>query len=724
MNAYISSNCGCMSLYFKENREYNHPFIGMFFVNDIEWVKFCKYFQKYLRVEPIFGEPRKDSTWAIQNKSPWYKHSEVKTPYPVMYLGDVEIHWIHETSKEVVMEKYNRRRERFLTQNPKTYFLWSSADLMNDHTEKEYYDMVTIFSKIDGSLFLTKNLEDTHIHPLSIKWVDEWSTYSDERNSSHIPIFHDTVDRTKIWVDELSKIKPSLIGDRNKTKIHGKSSIVMPVTVSSPGWHFFKSFGLKSWERFLDIVDVDGFYIVCPIDDIEEIKSTVSHVDIPWVFVPESKISFGIDNRDGWFKQQIFKLTIAAIVKTQYYLVVDSDLFLTRPFSTDDMFHGNKFKYNSEKWQCINTSDFSQNSKWWHASCGLLDYPEHTLFDKEELMSVTPEILVVDYVKTLISYLYGKHGPDWQRVLCEEKFTEFTIYWLWLLKNNLTFSYTTDGFPLWVHDRTHNVLDYDTASVGNITNAFTDTKSHFSVFQSYLKMSPEPYINTINNFLMSYDTVFLVASTVTSNMHQHYTSEDRFNQTLETCESIRTHYPNSIIVLVEGSKLSERHLDKFKELFDVVLDTYKETSMYTNSISVKNGNIGHGETKLLEVGATYILDTLMRKYKFKKMFKLGARYRLNCMFTKDDWPSDKFTFRSHYDESVNTNVFTSGLYSVPVNKLSAYINYLKTIQAQLSTKYRMVEQAYKEIIPSEDTYIIDTLGLEGNLSYDGAFFVK
>lgn len=195
---YISNNCSNISFYFKENREYDHPIIGALFVNDHEYVKFCKNFYYYIHKTPVFREPRKDSVWAIQNGSPWYKHKEIKEGYPVMYLEDIEIHWIHEDSIQSLLEKYERRIKRLAFDN--VYFLLSASDLCNDYKKEEYKKMVKTFLSIPKSLYLTRNNEDLYENPEAfkenrVKLIERWIGTDDSRNSSHILNIHTLGDR-------------------------------------------------------------------------------------------------------------------------------------------------------------------------------------------------------------------------------------------------------------------------------------------------------------------------------------------------------------------------------------------------------------------------------------------------------------------------------------------------------------------------------------------------
>ena len=91
---------------------YNNPFITSLIPNDADYLKLVNNFEKYIVLSGILGEAKKDSLFAIQNKNIYYIHHEIKTPYPVIYLGDIEIHYIHENNEEICLNKFNRRMER------------------------------------------------------------------------------------------------------------------------------------------------------------------------------------------------------------------------------------------------------------------------------------------------------------------------------------------------------------------------------------------------------------------------------------------------------------------------------------------------------------------------------------------------------------------------------------------------------------------------------------
>lgn len=219
--AFVTNNCGCLSFYFTLKIEYNHPFIGCLVVNDLQFIKLCQDFDRYMTIEPRFGIPNPTSVWASQaGNGGWYSHHEIQIPYPVMYLEDIEIHWIHETNSETVVDKYNRRRQRYLSFKPQPVFMWSDADLMNDH-EDTLEKIVGEFSSIKNSLYITgqKNIHTSK----RIIYNPLWENAPKGRDSSHIPLIHNIGDRVELYKQIV------LAGSSQSSTLS-----ISPITSSSP----------------------------------------------------------------------------------------------------------------------------------------------------------------------------------------------------------------------------------------------------------------------------------------------------------------------------------------------------------------------------------------------------------------------------------------------------------------------------------------------------------
>jgi len=214
MYTYISNNCASLTMFFTQDRQYDNPFIGCLFVNDADYVKFCRNFSYYTSLVPTFGDPRVDSVWARQNGSPWYKNEEIKPGYPVMYLDEIEIHWIHETDKSKLFDKYYRRLSRFLKNKPVPIFMFGYSELCNNHTEIELEKLVSEFVKIPTSIYLTNKKSDLKLENNlgKVVYIPRWEGIVEIRNSSHILNLHTLGDRLVDFRERIGEMEKNGVG--------------------------------------------------------------------------------------------------------------------------------------------------------------------------------------------------------------------------------------------------------------------------------------------------------------------------------------------------------------------------------------------------------------------------------------------------------------------------------------------------------------------------------
>jgi uncharacterized protein (DUF1919 family) len=91
-----------------------------------------------------------------------------------MFLGDIEIHWIHENNEKLLMQKYRERLKASLELEP--VFLWSDPEMFNIHPEKERCDLLKRFCNVPyKTLFLTKYRDEAYEGNTSrIVFIPEW----------------------------------------------------------------------------------------------------------------------------------------------------------------------------------------------------------------------------------------------------------------------------------------------------------------------------------------------------------------------------------------------------------------------------------------------------------------------------------------------------------------------------------------------------------------------
>ena len=216
-------------------------------------------------------------------------------------------------------------------------------------------------------------------------------------------------------------------------------TIVMPIKISAHSHdelHRFLYIQLRSLNKFLDRSSIYEFLIICKEQEMNIIqKALTEHPSpLPIRLISENRIVKEkiIPTMPGWYLQQLLKLGIAKeFVKTPLYLILDTDCFLTKPFSYKDLFYEGKILLDKEPW--------TNNPDWWLSAVKIIDDTPLTKVATQLTISATPQILVTDIVCELLDYLKNREPPlDWDEYLASRLFTEFSLYWLFLLKTNKT----------------------------------------------------------------------------------------------------------------------------------------------------------------------------------------------------------------------------------------------------------------------------------------------
>jgi hypothetical protein len=153
-----------------------------------------------------------------------------------------------------------------------------------------------------------------------------------------------------------------------------------------------------------------------------------------------------------------------------------------------------------------------------------------------------------------------------------------------------------------------------------------------------------------------------------TNQRSCFTKEERFQQTLQTIDSIRRLQDDSKIMLVECSLLTEQETATIQSKVDYFIQTYDDESI--RHACINSHKKGYGEVKKLQRACNYIMNNGIV---FRRLFKISARYFLNEWFQKDRYSVDLFTFKVYGAESGSTV-----LYSVPY---SLFMNYYSQLQS-------------------------------------------
>lgn len=159
---FVTNNCLGQSIYNTRKQLYDNPFIGSYIQDDDQFLKLCLNYEYYITCVPVFSKPLQPMD---TNYPPIPPGS-----YPVMFLDDIEIHWIHEKDSKHLLQKYQRRLQRSKSKIP--FFVWGDALLHRPHTDEEREQLIVQFNSIPNSVYFRK--ED----------ISEWKnkSFSDRNN--------------------------------------------------------------------------------------------------------------------------------------------------------------------------------------------------------------------------------------------------------------------------------------------------------------------------------------------------------------------------------------------------------------------------------------------------------------------------------------------------------------------------------------------------------------
>lgn len=155
---------------------------------------------------------------------------------------------------------------------------------------------------------------------------------------------------------------------------------------------------------------------------------------------------------------------------------------------------------------------------------------------------------------------------------------------------------------------------------------------------------------------MNYKFLFLVGSSLEhfdEKNYSRYSTEQRFYQTLDTIESIRTKVPNAYICLFECSHkpILNEYKKVLQEKVDLFLEFYEDEGLkiiYEN-LNANSSLFTFGKSLLETRGLLCALYYLKQNQSFtdvQRVFKLTGRYSLNEDFEIQDYESK--ILENHY----------------------------------------------------------------------------
>jgi len=266
--------------------------------------------------------------------------------------------------------------------------------------------------------------------------------------------------------------------------VDDKLSIVLPIKIRVHHQHSelerVQRLLLPSIQKFLALDDVHEFLIIAAPGDIEEVRKGVESFATPLrirVLADTDLVPRVEGMKSGWAKQQILKLAAANLVQTKHYLVFDADNLMVSPAGFEQLCPGGRARVTYEPYRI--------HSGWYRGSARVLRY-EIDFERDDSVLGVTPQILHTDICRKLQREIEIRNGKaPWECLLARYRgWSEYTLYWLYMLKHYDAAELYDDAVPLHRECIWHGA---DELTPEFIERLFDSGDVPFTVFQSRIR---------------------------------------------------------------------------------------------------------------------------------------------------------------------------------------------------------------------------------------------
>lgn len=209
-----------------------------------------------------------------------------------------------------------------------------------------------------------------------------------------------------------------------------------------------------------------------------------------------------------------------------------------------------------------------------------------------------------------------------------------------------------------------------------------------------------------------HETVFIITSVIFPSqkplsytpVRSFYTPDERVKQTIETIESIRLHYGDAFILLLEMGLKEDIPADLKSKVNKFIFIGNKKIVRWACDSKHK----GLGEAVGL-IAAKKALSCLGDYY-----FKISGRYFLTKNFNPEVWGNESFIVRK-YGEDISTR-----LYGFPKKLFSAWQMALwKSVPFLFAGQ--QIEHVLPRFLPQDHIQSIKVLGIAGTVAPNGEF---
>tara|TARA_Y100000389_G_scaffold146517_1_gene145222 strand:- start:16914 stop:17591 length:678 start_codon:yes stop_codon:yes gene_type:complete len=201
------------------------------------------------------------------------------------------------------------------------------------------------------------------------------------------------------------------------------------------------------------------------------------------------------------------------------------------------------------------------------------------------------------------------------------------------------------------------------------------------------------------------------------NTRSVYNIQKRFNQTINTINSIKNYDNNAIIILVECSEFTENELKLLKNNVNYFLNCYNNQELKNIILYNKSKSYGAGMQDL--EGLKFILNN---NIEYENIFKISGRYYLNNFFNYINFMNNEIIVKKINN---NPNNIITILFKINKKNIIELINFFQNSNDDFINclGYEVIFSKFinKQIQNNNNVKYIDNIGVEGYISVSGDF---
>lgn len=231
------------------------------------------------------------------------------------------------------------------------------------------------------------------------------------------------------------------------------------------------------------------------------------------------------------------------------------------------------------------------------------------------------------------------------------------------------------------------------------------------------------------------ECLFLVSSAIHTKWGV-YSTEERLQQTIDTCKSIKERAPADVILLDGGEKVLSDEEQKILEPHLDMMFSFSEHEITKQIQQIKNWDVVKNMIEILMFGLTFeytLQQQIPAVDKYKRIFKMSGRYKLNDDFNYDTHynATDKVIIRGPYTSQFPPDItggatlqYMSRLWSFDSKLLSKISEMYKKMYADMNDRlnaggYIDIEHLLFKHLDPDLVQKIEKIGIEGNIAPNG-----